>query len=228
MTLVLAHRGYCTDAAENTIAAFHAAAMIGADWVELDVRRTIDDVLVAHHDAHLADGRPIIELAADDLPDDVPTLAEVFESCPDVGINVEIKNSPGDPDYDEQNLVAVAVAGLVAAYRSPDDVLVTSFNPNAVEQLQATDPAIPVGVVAFEALDPMQLVDRAAARGHTAILPYLTLTTGRLVERAHEENLTVNVWTVNEPDAMRRVVDLGVDGIITDRPDVARGIVDRN
>lgn len=222
MPRIFAHRGYTADAAENSLAAFRAAVDVGADWIELDVRRTADDVLVAHHDASLDDGRLLIETSAADLPDGVATLAEVLDACGDVGLNIEIKNSPGDPDYDEHSLIAVAVAGLVAAYRRPDDVLVTSFNPGSIERLQDTDPSVPVGLVAFDAPDPMQLVARGAARHHAAIVPYVTLVTRRLVEAAHAEGLAVNVWTVNEPEVMHRMAELGVDGVITDRPDVAR------
>ncbi len=227
MTNLIAHRGYAVAARENTLAAYAAAARSGADWIELDVRRTRDDVLVVHHDAHLTDGRVIVGLTADELPDDVPTLVDVFEACPDLGINVEIKNSPGDPDYDEAHHASIAVAGLVAAYRSPSDVLVTSFNPDSVEQIQAVDPTIPVGLVTFDALDPLQLVERAKGRGHAAILPFLTLTTTRLVERAHESGIAVNVWTVNDDEGLERMLDLGVDGIITDRVDLARAAIDR-
>ncbi len=227
MTNLIAHRGYSVEARENTLAAYHAAERSGADWIELDVRRTSDDVLVVHHDAHLTDGRVIVGLTADELPDDVPTLVEVFEACPTLGINVEIKNSPGDPDYDEANLASVAVAGLVAAYRSPSDVLVTSFNPDSVDRIQAVDPSIPVGLVTFDALDPLQLVERASARGHAAIIPFRTLTTTRLVARAHASGIAVNVWTVNDEEGLERMLDLGVDGIITDRVDLARTAIDR-
>jgi glycerophosphoryl diester phosphodiesterase len=227
MTNLIAHRGYSAEARENTLAAYAAAASHGADWIELDVRRTGDDVLVVHHDAHLPDGRAIVGLSIDELPDHVPTLVDVFEACPTLGINVEIKNSPGDPDYDEANLASVAVAGLVAAYRTPSNVLVTSFNPDSVERIHAVDPTIPVGLVTFDALDPLQLVERAAARGHAAINPFLTLTTSRLVQRAHESGIEVNVWTVNDDESLERMLDLGVDGIITDRVDLARVAIDR-
>jgi glycerophosphoryl diester phosphodiesterase len=226
MTILIAHRGFAVDARENTLEAYAAAQNAGADWIELDVRRTSDDVLVVHHDAHLSDGRVIVELAAEELPPHVPTLVDVFEACPDLGINVEIKNSPGDPDYDESSVASVAVAGLVAAYRSPADVLVTSFNPSSVERIQAVDPTIPVGLVTFDALDPLQLVERAAARGHTAILPYLALTTDRLVQHAHRSGVAVYAWTVNDDENLARMLDIGVDGLITDRVDLARIAID--
>ncbi len=73
---VIAHRGASAAAAENTIEAFALAAELGADGVELDARRTADGQVVVHHDAHLPDGRVIVDLSAADLPAHVPTLAE--------------------------------------------------------------------------------------------------------------------------------------------------------
>ena len=72
--------------------------------MELDVRRTADGVLVVHHDAHLADGRAIVELAAADLPDAVPTLAAALDACAGMGVNIEIKNNHPDPDLDPDEL----------------------------------------------------------------------------------------------------------------------------
>ena len=79
--LVIAHRGASVDRRENTVEAFEEAAVQGADWVELDVRLSADDVLVVHHDAHFDDGRLVRETPADEVPDYVPNLAEAFEAC---------------------------------------------------------------------------------------------------------------------------------------------------
>ena len=96
MTLVVAHRGASAAAAENTLPAFRLARELGADWVELDARRTADGVVVVHHDAHLPDGRILAELTADELPESVPNLAEALEECDGMGVNVEIKNHAGE------------------------------------------------------------------------------------------------------------------------------------
>ena len=100
VTLVVAHRGASAAALENTVEAFCRARDLGADWVELDVRRTADGVAVVHHDAHLPDGRRIGGLHAVDLPSHVPGLAEALEACDGMGVVVEIKNLPDDPDFD--------------------------------------------------------------------------------------------------------------------------------
>ena len=98
--LVVAHRGASIDHYENTIAAFQAAKEQGADWVELDVRRSEDGVLVVHHDAYLEDGRLIREIDSKNLPPYIPSLAEAFESIEGLGVNVEVKTPQAKPDID--------------------------------------------------------------------------------------------------------------------------------
>ena len=115
MVLVIAHRGASAAAPENTIEAFVLARELGADWVEFDVRRTADGVVVVHHDAHLPDGRLLGDLTVDELPGHVPNLAEALEACDGVGVNIEIKSLPDDPEFDADHLVSAAVAGLVGS-----------------------------------------------------------------------------------------------------------------
>lgn len=226
MTLVIAHRGASAHRRENTIEAFELARELGADWVELDVRRTGDGVMVVHHDAHLDDGRALVDLSAEDLPDHVPTLAAALEACSGMGVNVEIKNLPHDPDYDAEHTVSVAVAGLVRAFLEPADVIVSSFNMDAIDRIREEDPELPTGFLSFHALDPAQLVDWVASRGHRAIHPHVSAVDRPLVERAHAAGLSVVVWTADEPERIGHLLDLEVDGIITNRPDVARQVRD--
>ena len=224
VTLVIAHRGASAVAPENTVEAFEAARRLGADWVELDVRRSADGVAVVHHDAHLSDGRMIGDLAAAELPDYVPSLAEALEACGSMGVNIEIKNLPEDPDFDGENLVADAVAGLIAAYLGPERALVSSFNVDAADAVRAADPAVPTAFL-YGFLEPAQAVGRARAHQMAAIHPFDPCVDAGLVRRAHEAGLAVNVWTVNDPDRMADLVAMGVDGIITDTPDVARTVI---
>src|SRR5258708_30567760 len=93
-TAISAHRGASAAHPENTVEAFRAAGPLGATWVELDVRRTADGRLAVHHDAHLSDGRAIVDMAARDLPSTVPSLAEALAASAPLPVNVEIKNSP--------------------------------------------------------------------------------------------------------------------------------------
>ena len=106
MTLVIAHRGASRAEPENTVAAFRRAVEMGAEGIELDVRRTADDALVVHHDAALADGRVICETVVSELPDHVPSLSVALDACDGAFVNVEIKNDPSEPDFDPTEWVA--------------------------------------------------------------------------------------------------------------------------
>ena len=226
MTNVIAHRGAREAAEENTLHAFRLAREFGADWVELDVRRSSDGVAIVHHDACLPDGRMVRELEYDELPESVPSLAEALEECEGMGVNIEIKNLRNDPDYDEDHLVSEAVAGLVQAYLGPERVLVSSFNIDALDRLHEVAPTIPLALL-FDIGDPGSTIDRALAHGMSAIHPYDPLVDATIVDWAHAAGLQVNVWTVNDPDRMAELVAMGVDGICTDVPNIGRAVVDR-
>ena len=225
MTLVIAHRGASVAARENTLEAFKLAREQGADWVELDVRRTADGMAIVHHDAHLDDGRMIVDLDADELPHYVPSLAEALEACEGMGVNLEIKNLPSDPDFDADHLVADAVAGLIVAYLGPGRAMVSSFNVDAVDAVAVVDPSIP-RALATEFLSPAQAVERAVAHGMVALHPFEAMVDAAFVRRAHEAGLALSPWTVNDGERMVDLIQMGVDGIHTDVPDVARTVVD--
>ncbi len=225
MAAVIAHRGAGDAASENTLEAFRLARELGADWVELDVRRTVDGVAVVHHDAHLADGRRIGHMNADELPDYVPSLAEALEACDGVGVHLEIKNLPDDPDYDSENLVADAVAGLIAAYLGPDRAVVSSFNVAAVQAVRAVDSSIPTALICG-IVSPQHAVERARANEMSAVHAFDAMCDSSFVRRAHDAGLIVNAWTVNDARRMAELLDMGIDGLITDVPDVARAVVD--
>ena len=225
MVAVIAHRGASAAARENTLEAFRMARELGADWVELDVRRTLDGVAIVHHDAHLDDGRRIGRMQAGDLPAYVPSLAEALEACEGMGVHLEIKNLPDDPDYDRDHLVADAVAGLIAAYLGPERAVVSSFNVDAVDAVRAVDPTVLTALVCG-IVQPAAAVARALAHRMVAVHPFDAMCDARFVRRAHDAGLAVNVWTINSPDRMAELLDMGVDGLITDVPDVARSLID--
>ncbi len=227
MTLVIAHRGASAAAAENTLPAFRLARELGADWVELDARRSQDGMVVVSHDACLADGRMIVKTNSDDLPVSMPNLAEALEECESMGVNIEIKNLPDEPDYDDQHVVSEAVAGLVQAYLGVERALVTSFNIDALDRLKAVDPSIPCGWLTFDMGDPASAIGRAVAHDMVTINPYDATVDAAFVRRAHDAGLGVNVWTVDDPERMARLCEFGVDGIITNVPDVGRAVIDR-
>ena len=219
--LVIAHRGASVRERENTVRAFEVAAELGADWVELDVRRSADGVIVVHHDATYHDGRLLRSLTSDELPDDIPSLAEAFEACGDLGVNIEIKNLPEDPDFDNQHEVADAVAGMVHAYRPLDKVLVSSFNIDDVDRIRSIDPSIPTAWIFFEMSSVAQIIDRAVAHGLDAVNPYFGFVDTAFVEKAHGAGLKVFPWTVDDPERIVELAEQGVGGVITTVPAVA-------
>lgn len=226
MTLVIAHRGASSNHPPgNTVDAFRAARTLGADWVELDVRRTRDQRFAVHHDAELPDGRVIAGLDGSELPGWVPSLADAIEASDGMGVNIEIKNSPDDADFDPSRWLSEAVVGVVgAADRSR--FLVTSFDAASLERVREVDPTIPVGLLAWDLEDPRPAIDQAARMGCRAINPWDGFVDSRFVGACRSVGLEVNVWTVNDPERMRQLIDMGVTGIITDQPDLLRAVVD--
>jgi len=228
--LVLAHRGASAAATENTMAAFVLAMELGSEGVELDVRRTGDGQLAVHHDAHLADGRAIIELTAADLaaaePNEpggvrVPLLAEVLDACAGTLVNIEIKSDRGDPDFDAGYPVAALVVGLLGDRTARgDDVLVTSFDPDAIAAVAAADAGIRTGLLSADHDAPLAAIEAAVAGGHGAVMPHYTMIDAAFMERAGAAGLFVGTWTVNDPEDIARMIGLGVDAVITDVPDV--------
>jgi glycerophosphoryl diester phosphodiesterase len=224
---VIAHRG--ASAAHppgNTLAAFHAAGSLGATWVELDVRRTADDALAVHHDAQLPDGRSIVDLAAAALPDWVPLLGAALDACAGLGVNIEIKNSPGEADHDPGARAAEAVLALLAERSAGDPsgpYLVSSFDLATIDRVRALDPAIPTAYLVTE--PTIDALDRAAGGGHGAIHPWYGLVTAASVEASRARGLAVNVWTVDDPDQIGSLAALGVDGVVTNVPDVAAAVL---
>ena len=201
--------------------AFAAARDQGAHGIELDVRRSADDVLVLHHDAQLPDGRLVRSLTVDELPESVPTLAEALDVTTDLFVNIEIKNSPTDPDYDAELGISLAVAGLVASFDAYDHTVVSSFEIDSVLRIRETDPNVAIGWLTWGQADPTSLIGRAEAHQLRSIHPHDLQVDLSFVERAHGVGLEVFVWTVDEPDRIRQLAQFGVDGIITNHPAAA-------
>ena len=224
VTNVWAHRG-CTEPAENapegftenTLDAFVEARRRGADGVELDVRLTADGGLAVHHDAEVPGLGLICELGVADLPAHVPLLADALGACEGMLVNVEIKNAPQDPGWDEGEAVAALTAAAIEEAGWTDRVLVSSFQPATLRAVQAADERLPIGALWGWAAEPGPALAVAAASGFRAVHPFVTLVTADLVSQAHAAGLAVNVWTVNAPADLAAMVALGVDAVITDR-----------
>jgi glycerophosphoryl diester phosphodiesterase len=252
--LVIAHRGGAGLWPENTIHAFESARSLGVDILETDVRSTKDGVLVVLHDATLertTDGagrvsdKTLAELKTLDAafrfsPDGgrtfplrgrglrVPTLEEVFKALPAMRFNIE-------PKQDAPSIVEPLCA-LIRTHGMTDKIIVGSFSNSVLSEFRRACPEVatsasPTEVSKFLAMQkaglegayspPMQALQVPEYAGGLHVL------TGSFVEAAHRRNLEVHAWTVNDAEAMRRLLALGVDGIMTDYPDRLMALVGR-
>ena len=213
VTSVFGHRGASAAEPENTVAAFRRAKEMGADGVELDVRRHESGILAVAHDAVLGT----------ELAPSVPSLAEALDACAGMTVNIEIKNMPGDPDHDPTESLAERVVELLHE-RGSDDVFVSSFSLSCINRVRELDDSISTAFLVMHAPDDDvigRIIDRTRRHGHGAVNPHHMGVTPRLVELAHAAGLRVHTWTVDDPERMRHLAELGVDSIITNVPDVA-------
>lgn len=231
MTAVWAHRGASRVEPENTVAAFLRASAMGADGVELDVRRTGDATLAVHHDAVLSDGRPLVSLVGDELPDDVADLALALDACEGMVVNIELKNLVGEPDHDPEEGLAARVVTLLQRRERRDAVVVSSFSLASIDRVHALDASVATawlvsgrslsGGSTSNTVDLGRLVERCLAHGHVALHPHEAMVTAEIVERCHGAGLDVNSWTVDDPLRMVQLGELGVDALVTNVPDIA-------
>jgi glycerophosphoryl diester phosphodiesterase len=222
---VIAHRGASLQCPENTVAAFRCAAVLGADAAELDVRRTRDGVLVVHHDPVLPQGAVVAHVAHAALPAHIPTLTEALDACAGMWVNVEVKNDPSEPDFDVSESIAEATAQLLTARSDPAERwLVSSFSRATIDVVHAVAPHVPTAWLCLEVADGVP--GELAAAGHVAVHPWVVALTPRHIEACHEAGLVVNTWTLDDPVRMAELIAVGLDGICTNAPDVARQVVD--
>jgi glycerophosphoryl diester phosphodiesterase len=214
--LVLAHRGASAAAAENTPEAFALADRMGADGVELDVRRSVTGRLLVAHD-------PLPEsIDGVDAPGPA-TFAEVLDACGDrMLVNVEIKNSKSDPDYDPTMAMVAPVIDELRR-RGPgatDRWLISSFSWSTVAACREYAPEIATGCLTSAPVDE-PTIERLAAAGHLALHPWDAQVDEALVARCRRHGLAVNTWTCNDPARLVELARLGVHGVCTDVPDLA-------
>jgi glycerophosphoryl diester phosphodiesterase len=212
---VLAHRGASRAAAENSLEAFELALRLGADGVELDVRRTARGELVVHHDADLG-GVPVRRLVAPRLP----SLAGALDASAGGIVNVELKT-----DGDVPGGAAAALCALLRRRGARDTVIVSSFDIVALRTVRALRPGIPTALVVGADGDVGAALREAVHARHRALHPKLELVDRALVGHARSLGIALHAWTVNDADELQRLARLGVDGLITDVPDVALAVL---
>jgi glycerophosphoryl diester phosphodiesterase len=233
--LNLGHRGARGLAPENTLAGMAAGMAAGADGVEFDVQRTADGHLVVFHDDDLqricgVAGRVVTSTLAQLRELDagrqfgpqfagepIPTLDEVIEALPaSAFLNIEAKRFRLRSDGLE-----AGIAEAIRRHSLAGRCIVSSFNPVLLWRLARIDRTIPLGLLyapdlpfGFRQGWPRHLLRLKALH------PHFEQVTPALMQQLHARGQQLNTWTVNEPAEMRRLIGLGVDSIITDRPDL--------
>jgi len=222
---LLAHRGGTGPWRENTLEALAGALQLGADGVELDVRRTSDGRLVVVHDAEIPGTGAVHDRRADELPAWVPGLDEALETCAGAIVNVEVKNAPVEPGFDPPETVAAEVVAALAAAgpgRGPAHVLVSSFWPANLAAVRQAGPEVATGLLVHPSFDAVTAAGQADALGCAALNPFHAQVTADLVDLVHGLGLSLVVWTVNEAEDLLAMDGAGVDVVITDLVTEAR------
>ena len=222
MVEVVAHRGASRAARENTVEAFHLAAALGSDGVELDVRRTSDGALIVHHDPCLADGRAIVDVKAVDLPAHVPHLDAALDACSGMWVNVEIKNDADEPDFDPADSIAARTIDVLAARGDDDRWLISSFRLETIDRCKAISNIRTAWLVEEV---PDDVIATMVGRGHVALHPWVATLRRSHIDVCHGAGIAVNTWTCDDPQRMGELIEWGIDGICTNVPDVAIAVI---
>ncbi len=252
--LVFAHRGGGGLFPENTLEAFEYSAKMGADVLELDVHSTADGTLVVMHDGSVdrtTNGRgKVSEMTLAEVKKldagylftsdnsatfpfrgkaiTIPTLQEIFEKFPQMRFNVEPKQATPS--------ITKPLCEMIRQHKMGDKTIVGSFRQTAVDEFRAFCPevatsATPSEVSEFLAMYKTGIASSYAPPFQALQVPvnagFLNIVSKDFVEAAHRQNLQVHVWTINNPDEMQRLMEMSVDGIMTDYPDRLLEIVGR-
>jgi glycerophosphoryl diester phosphodiesterase len=234
--IAFAHRGGAADGLENTVSQFRRAVRAGYRYIETDVHATRDGRLVALHDATLdrvSDGAGrIADLTWRDVRhvrvagrEPVPLFEELLETFPDVRWNVDVKAEQAlspfldllgrTGSWDRVCLGSFSEARVVRAQRLAGPRLATSYGTRGVLNLRLRSWGLPAAVRRS-----------AVAAQVPEVQSGIRVVDRRFVRAAHARGLQVHVWTVNDADRMHRLLDLGVDGIMTDHIDTLRKVME--
>lgn len=229
--IAFAHRGGNVAAPENTIAAFDYAVSLGYRYLETDVHRSADGVLVAFHDpdltrtcgvdANIADltWQAISELRVDGT-EPIPRLVDLLDRWPDVCFNIDCKSDEAvDP-----------LVELVTERHLHDRICVGSFSLRRLRSLRSRLGSDLLTSMAPSEIGTLRLIGRLPGNHpRAAQVPTdsgrVTVVNERFIRSAARANIPVHVWTINDAPTMHRLLDLGVDGIMTDDVDLLRDVL---
>jgi glycerophosphoryl diester phosphodiesterase len=238
-TAIVAHRGGCLLAPENTLAAFKNAIILGVDWIEIDVQQSSDKVTVVIHDKTLnrttngkgqVDKTTYNELSCFDAGvafskkfsgEKVPTLEEtmvLIEGKCKLLIEIKHPDTSGDIEKD--------VASLIQKYKAWSWCMVQSFDYQSVFRIHQLDPQIRTALL-FVKPNIERIQNNEEMGFLSGISIYHRFAGKRTIERLHRIQKTVFVWTVNHPNRIQKIIENGADGIITDDPHMMKELLNQ-
>ncbi|MFX0031424.1 MAG: glycerophosphodiester phosphodiesterase [Candidatus Hodarchaeota archaeon] len=231
--LIIGHKGASKLKPENTLIAFQKAIDLQADYIEFDIQASKDGEIVVFHDydiLRLTGMEGYIEdMTLNELKqlnigegEQIPTLQEVIKlTRGKIGLQIEIKCE----DIGKKVIEMLRNTDLI------ESSIVSSFIHNELLRIQKMEPELRLGALISERVSDSKDLKKATKRVFKkkfyAVHPYFTGVNQELVNYAHANNLKVNVWTVNERKDIERLINLGVDGIITDDIQLAKELIER-
>jgi glycerophosphoryl diester phosphodiesterase len=241
--IIVAHRGASAERPENTMTAFERAVEVGADAVEFDVRITADGVAVILHDADVArttDGVGLVRdltltevkglrISSGASAEEVPTLEEALRYLSGrCAVDVEIKNIPGEPDFEPDAERAVdAVFRTLEEVGFAGPVLISSFNPASIDYARAHRPDLPTGLLTPPVMSGPDSLAAAAAAGHPWVLPYIGAVraagAARFASNVHAAGLRLGTWLTDDPIEAVGLLRAGLDAVATNDPAAVAG-----
>ena len=230
---VTAHRGNSSVAPENTLAALRAAIKEGADYAEIDILEAKDGVLGVIHDTNLRRlaglNRNVYDMTGAELQavdvgshfdpqfssETIPTLEQAIELAGDVlKLNIELKV------HGREKRLAESTVELIHRMDFRDRCVITSLDAASLAAVRRLDPKLPIGVILTAAVGNVHAMDVDFYSVNSLV------ATNDFIRAAHDRDRQVHVWTMNEPDKIRRILDRFPDNIISDYPGRVREILD--
>lgn len=231
--LIIGHKGANKSEPENTLKSFRKAIELRADYIEFDVQASKDGEIVVIHDYEISKltghSGNVKEMTLDELKqlnmgegEKIPTLQEVIMLAQgEIGLQIEIKVK----DIVKKIIELLRDASLI------ESTIISSFIHNELLKIKKLEPEIKLGALLSERISEPRDLTRATKRvikkNLFGVHPHFAGVNKELIEFAHNNNLKVNVWTINERSDMERLIKLGVDGIITDDIPLAKELLGR-